>query len=248
MARASSAAAAVAFLWALALLAAAASAARLPGRAAEGAQPRGGGGPTATAVFALGSFWRSEAAFGCLPGVVRTSVGYAGGSKANPEYRNLADHAECVKVEYNPRLIQYKQLLDVFWASHDPREVFGQGPDVGNQYRSVIFTNGTLEARLAGLSKEREQGKDRSSVITTEIHPVGAFYPAEPEHQKFELKRKPFLVQLIGNLPEEELQSSTLAAKLNAYAADLCPPKTQKRISSKIDEIAKKGWPILRDI
>ncbi|KAM0915092.1 hypothetical protein ACQ4PT_011112 [Festuca glaucescens] len=247
MARASSAAA-VAFLWALALLVSAASGARLTGRAVEGAQPRGGGGPTATAVFALGSFWRSEAAFGCLPGVVRTSVGYAGGSKANPEYRNLADHAECVKVEYNPRLIQYKQLLDVFWASHDPREVFGQGPDVGNQYRSVIFTNGTLEARLAGLSKEREQGKDRSSVITTEIHPVGAFYSAEPEHQKFELKRKPFLVQLIGNLPEEELQSSTLAAKLNAYAADLCPPKTQKRISSKIDEIAKKGWPILRDI
>jgi peptide-methionine (S)-S-oxide reductase len=97
MARASSAAA-LAFLWALALLASAASGARLPGRAGEGAQPRGGGGPTATAVFALGSFWRSEAAFGCLPGVVRTSVGYAGGSKANPEYRNLADHAECVKV------------------------------------------------------------------------------------------------------------------------------------------------------
>uniref|UniRef100_A0A453QLA7 Peptide methionine sulfoxide reductase A5 n=3 Tax=Triticinae TaxID=1648030 RepID=A0A453QLA7_AEGTS len=240
MARASSSAAA-AFLWALAsLLATAASGARLTVRA--------GGGAPATAVFALGSFWRSEAVFGCLHGVLRTSVGYAGGSKANPEYRNLADHAECVKVEYDPRQIQYKQLLDVFWASHDPREVFGQGPDVGNQYRSVIFTNGTLEARLAALTKEREQAKDRSSVITTKIQPLGAFYPAEPEHQKFELKRKPFLVQLIGNLPEEELLSSTLAAKLNAYAAELCPPKAQKKISSKIDEIAKKGWPILHDI
>lgn len=248
MARASSSAAA-AFLWALASLVAAASGARLTVRAGgPGLTVRAGGGASATAAFALGSFWRSEAAFGCLHGVLRTSVGYAGGSKANPEYRNLADHAECVKVEYDPWMIQYKQLLDVFWASHDPREVFGQGPDVGNQYRSVIFTNGTLEARLAALTKEREQAKDRSSVITTKIQPLGSFYPAEPEHQKFELKRKPFLVQLIGNLPEEELLSSTLAAKLNAYAAELCPPKTQKKISSKIDEIAKKGWPILRDI
>ncbi|XP_021305336.1 peptide methionine sulfoxide reductase A5 isoform X2 [Sorghum bicolor] len=122
----------------LVLLVAGVSGARLPGRggAVRGATALPRGGATATAVFALGSFWRSEAAFGCLPGVIRTSVGYAGGSKANPEYRNLADHAECVKVEYDPRLIHYRQLLDVFWASHDPREVFGQGPDVGNQYRS----------------------------------------------------------------------------------------------------------------
>ncbi|GJN01003.1 hypothetical protein PR202_ga18233 [Eleusine coracana subsp. coracana] len=73
-------------------------------------------------------------------------------------------------------------------------------------------------------------------------------FTAEPEHQKFELKRKPFLLQLMGNLPEEELIASTLAAKLNAYAAELCPANTQKRISSKIDEIARKGWPILREI
>jgi peptide-methionine (S)-S-oxide reductase len=84
----------------LVLLVAGVSGARLPGRggAVRGATALPRGGATATAVFALGSFWRSEAAFGCLPGVIRTSVGYAGGSKANPEYRNLADHAECVKV------------------------------------------------------------------------------------------------------------------------------------------------------
>ncbi|KAG8069572.1 hypothetical protein GUJ93_ZPchr0006g45109 [Zizania palustris] len=237
-------------VFSLVLVVTTASGARLPARGGDAGiqaqQPSGR--TTATAVFALGSFWWSEAAFGCLAGVIRTSVGYAGGSKAHPEYRNLADHAECVKVEYDPRSIQYQQLLDVFWASHDPREVFGQGPDVGNQYRSIIFTNGTVEARLAALSKEKEQAKDRHSVITTQIQPMGAFYPAEPEHQKFELKRKPFLLQLIGNLAEEELLSSTLAAKLNAYAAELCPTKTQKRINSKIDEIAKKGWPVIRDI
>nr|AJW67887.1 methionine sulfoxide reductase [Zea mays] len=86
----------------LVLLVVGASGARLPGRGSTtrgAALPRGGA--PATAVFALGSFWRSEAAFGCLHGVIRTSVGYAGGSKSNPEYRNLADHAECVKVPFN---------------------------------------------------------------------------------------------------------------------------------------------------
>ncbi|KAG8093982.1 hypothetical protein GUJ93_ZPchr0012g19536 [Zizania palustris] len=186
MARASAGAGVERTLFSLILLVAAASGARLPARgggAGIRAQQQTRGGASGTAVFALGSFWRSEASFGCLPGVIRTSVGYAGGSKAFPQYRNLADHAECVKVEYDPRLIQYQQLLDVFWASHDPREVFGQGPDVGNQYRSIIFTNGTMEARLAAVSKEKEQAKDRHSVITTQIQPMGTFYPAEPEHQ-----------------------------------------------------------------
>ncbi|PKU75513.1 Peptide methionine sulfoxide reductase A5 [Dendrobium catenatum] len=229
--------------------------------------------PLRAAVFALGSFWRSEAAFGCLPGVVRTLVGYAGGTKPNPEYRNLGNHAECVQIEYDPTVISFKQLLDVFWASHDPRQVFGQGPDVGNQYRSIIFTNGSVEARLAASSKETEQTKSRSSIVTTQIQQLGVFYPAESDHQpelllaernnvlpafvlivnaallqKFELKRNKFLLQLIGNIEEEELQKSTLAAKLNSYAAELCPPKIQKQIDAKIDEILKIGWPILREL
>ncbi|OMO57070.1 Peptide methionine sulfoxide reductase MsrA [Corchorus capsularis] len=201
-----------------------------------------------TAVFALGSFWRSEAVFGCLNGVVRTTSGYAGGSKINPEYRSLGDHAESVLVEYDPNEINFRQLLEVFWSSHDSRQVFGQGPDVGNQYRSIIFTNGTEEARLAAMSKEREQTKSRSSIVTTQIQQLGSFYPAEPEHQKFELKRHPFLLQLIGNLPEDELERSNLAAKLNGYAAELCSPRVQKHIDGKINEIIRKGWPVLRDV
>uniref|UniRef100_A0A1D1ZFH2 Peptide methionine sulfoxide reductase A5 n=1 Tax=Anthurium amnicola TaxID=1678845 RepID=A0A1D1ZFH2_9ARAE len=200
------------------------------------------------AVFALGSFWRSEAVFGCLPGVVRTTVGYAGGDKANPDYRNLGDHAECVKIEYDPKRIQFKQLLDVFWSSHDSTQVFGQGPDVGNQYRSIIFTDGTLEARLAVLSKEREQTKSRDSIVTTQIQKLGIFYPAESDHQKFALKRNQFLLQMMGNLPEEELERSSLAAKLNSYSAELCPPKIQKQIDGRIDEVLKNGWPVLREL
>lgn len=204
--------------------------------------------PLKTAVFALGSFWRSEAVFGCFNGVVRTTAGYAGGSKANPEYRSLGDHAESVQVEYDPRLISFKQLLEFFWSSHDSRQVFGQGPDVGSQYRSIIFINGTEEFRLATTSKEREQTKSKSSLVTTQIQQLGTFYPAEPEHQKFELKRRPFFLQLIGSLPEEELERSTLATKLNGYAADLCPPGVQKQIDAKINDIIRKGWPILREV
>ncbi|KAL8199515.1 hypothetical protein R6Q57_013083 [Mikania cordata] len=135
------------------------------------------------AVFSLGSFWRAESVFGCLDGVVRTTVGYAGGSKSNPEYRSLGDHAESVQIEYDPRLINFRQLLEIFWSSHDSRQVFGQGPDVGNQYRSIIFINGTEESRLAALSKEREQTKSRSSIVTTQIQQLVTFFQAEPEHQ-----------------------------------------------------------------
>ncbi|XP_022740191.1 peptide methionine sulfoxide reductase A5-like [Durio zibethinus] len=201
-----------------------------------------------TAVFALGSFWRSEAVFGCLNGVVRTTAGYAGGSKINPAYRSLGDHAESVLVEYDPKEINFRQLLEIFWSSHDPRQVFGQGPDVGNQYRSIIFTNGAEEARLAAMSKESEQTKSRSSIVTTQIQQLGSFYPAEPEHQKFELKRQPMLLQLIGNLSEDDHEKSNLAAKLNGYAAELCPPKIQRRIDAKISEIIRKVWPVLRDV
>uniref|UniRef100_A0A1J3C7U9 Peptide methionine sulfoxide reductase A5 n=1 Tax=Noccaea caerulescens TaxID=107243 RepID=A0A1J3C7U9_NOCCA len=204
--------------------------------------------PLKSAVFALGSFWRSEAAFGCISGVVRTTSGYAGGNKANPEYRNLGDHAESVQVEYDPRIIGYRQLLDLFWSSHDSRQVFGQGPDVGKQYRSCIFTNSTEEMRLATTSKEREQLKSRNSVVTTQIQQLGTFYRAEPDHQKFELKQHPLLLQLIGNIPEEELERSALATKLNGYAAELCPPRIQKKIDSRVNEIIRKGWPVLRDI
>ncbi|XP_073044751.1 peptide methionine sulfoxide reductase A5 [Primulina eburnea] len=216
---------------------------RVPANPTEGSDL-----PLRTAVFALGSFWRSEASFGCLHGVVHTAAGYCGGSKSNPEYRSLGDHAECVQIEYDQRVITFRQLLEVFWASHDSRQVFGQGPDVGNQYRSIIFANGTEESRLAAFSKEKEQTRSKNSVVTTQIQQLGTFYRAEAEHQKFELKLNPFLLQLIGNLPEEELEMSVLATKLNGYAAELCPPRIQKQIDSKISEIVRRGWPILREI
>jgi len=195
-----------------------------------------------TGVFSLGSFWRGEAAFGCLPGVVRTTAGYSGGTKVNPEYRLLGDHAEAVQVEYDPKIIRYEQLLDVFWSSHDATQVFGQGPDVGEQYsRSIIFINGSDEAKLAAVSKEREQTKLMDNLVTTQIQQFETFYPAEPEHQKFELRRNPALLQLLGVFPEEEFARSSIATKLNSYAARMCPPSTQKAFDAKVQDVLK-SW------
>uniref|UniRef100_A0A0D6R7X0 Peptide methionine sulfoxide reductase A5 n=1 Tax=Araucaria cunninghamii TaxID=56994 RepID=A0A0D6R7X0_ARACU len=197
------------------------------------------------AVFALGSFWRGEAVFGCLPGVVRTTAGYSGGTKVNPEYRLLGDHAEAVQVEYDPKLISYEQLLDVFWSNHDATQVFGQGPDVGDQYRSIVFTNGKDEAKLAATSKEREQTKLIDNLVTTQIQELETFYPAEPEHQKFELRRNSLLLQVLGMLPEEEFARSIIATKLNSYAAGMCPPSVHKVIDAKVKDVLK-SWPLSR--
>lgn len=192
-------------------------------------------GETKIAAFALGSFWRGEAVFGCLPGVVRTRAGYAGGSKQNPDYHSVGDHAEVVEVEYDPTLISFNRLLDVFWANHDPSQIFGQGPDVGPQYRSVIFAHDDDEALVALFSKKAEQIKlGLQSEVVTEIQPFGVFYPAEAEHQKFELRRKPQLLQLLGEISDEELTSSVLATKLNGYAADLCPANIKKLLDTKV--------------
>ncbi|XP_002981944.2 peptide methionine sulfoxide reductase A5 [Selaginella moellendorffii] len=191
------------------------------------------------AVFAVGSFWSGEAAFGCIPGVVRTRVGYCGGSKQSPEYRNIGDHAESVEIEYDPARVRYEQLLDAFWAAHDPTQVFGQGPDVGEQYRSIIFTQNEDEAFLATVSKEREQAKRPYTMVATEIEPLETFYPAELEHQKFELRRRPLLLQLFGELAEEDFVRSSAAARFNGYAAGMCPAPVTKELDSKVSQFMR---------
>ncbi|KAG6556264.1 hypothetical protein Mapa_002205 [Marchantia paleacea] len=202
--------------------------------------------PRKLATFALGSFWRGEAVFGCLPGVVRTRVGYSGGLKVNPDYHNMGDHAEVVQIEYYPSVIRYEQLLDVFWASHDPTQTFGQGPDVGEQYRSIIFTQDGDEARLAGLSKQREQSRLAEQRVLTSINPLAIFYPAEAEHQKFVLRRKPLLLQLLGELSDFELINSTTASKMNSYVAGMCPQPVAKLIEAKVRPLLNSRPKLLR--
>src|ERR671911_901223 len=143
---------------------------------------------TETATFGAGCFWGVEYVFERVPGVLVTEVGYAGGHTENPTYRDVCSartgHAEVLKVEFDPALVSYDQLLEVFWAMHDPTQVNRQGPDVGDQYRSAIFTNSHEQQRAAEASRDAAQaGFDRP--IATEIQPTPEFYPAEDYHQAY---------------------------------------------------------------
>ena len=142
------------------------------------------------AIFGAGCFWGIESAFRQLDGVVEAVSGYAGGTVDQPTYRAVCSgktgHAEVVQVEYDPSLVSYQQLLDLFWQIHDPSTLNRQGPDIGTQYRSVIFYSDDDERAAAEKSKQRldASGKFRRPIVT-QIVPVTKFYPAEDYHQRY---------------------------------------------------------------
>jgi peptide-methionine (S)-S-oxide reductase len=143
------------------------------------------------AIFAQGCFWGVEERFRKVPGVVATAVGYTGGTRENPTYEDVCTHttghAEAVLVEFDPDRVTYQQLLDFFWTTHDPTSGDRQGPDVGDSYRSAIFTFGPEQLKEALASREAYQ-KRLSDKITTEIAPVGRFWVAEDYHQQWDEK------------------------------------------------------------
>jgi peptide-methionine (S)-S-oxide reductase len=144
----------------------------------------------ATATFGAGCFWGVEAAFRQLPGVEATAVGYAGGSLANPTYEQVCSgrtgHAEVVQVEYDPAKVGYDRLLEVFFTSHDPTQRDRQGPDIGTQYRSVIFVHDDQQKRAAEtMRRELDTSGRFPRAIVTEILPYLAFYRAEEYHQQY---------------------------------------------------------------
>lgn len=146
------------------------------------------------ATFGAGCFWGVEAAFRQIPGVLSTQVGYSGGQTANPSYRDVCSHttghAEVVEVTYDPARVSYDDLLRVFWESHDPTQLNRQGPDVGDQYRTVIFYHSPEQAAAAETSKAAEErsGRHRRPVVT-QIVPAEQFYRAEDYHQQYLEKR-----------------------------------------------------------
>jgi peptide-methionine (S)-S-oxide reductase len=144
------------------------------------------------ATFGAGCFWGVEVAFRNVPGVLDTAVGYEGGTLANPTYEDVCSkttgHAEVVQVEFDPDEVSYDELLDVFWDVHDPTQVNRQGPDVGSNYRSVIFFHSPEQQEQALASKARAQARfDRP--IATEIAPASGFWRAEEYHQQYLVKR-----------------------------------------------------------
>lgn len=145
-----------------------------------------------TATFAAGCFWGPEARFRQVEGVLDATVGYTGGHTENPSYEQVCTgrtgHAEAVRVGYDPDRISYEELLEAFWAMHDPTQKNRQGPDVGTQYRSAIFTHNDEQARAAQESKRRVEER-LGKPVATQIQRAGAFYPAEEYHQRYYEKR-----------------------------------------------------------
>lgn len=142
------------------------------------------------ATFGAGCFWGVEAAFRKVKGVKSTSVGYMGGHFPNPSYLDvlsrITGHAEVVQVEYDPSKVSYDELLDVFWNIHDPTSLNRQGPDRGEQYRSVIFFHNPQQEEAAKRSKEKLQLSGRfDKDIVTEIKPATEYYLASEEHQQY---------------------------------------------------------------
>ena len=146
------------------------------------------------ATFAAGCFWGIEARFRKLDGVISAIVGYTGGTVANPTYEEVCQgdtgHAEAVELVYDPNVISYEELLEVFWTCHDPASVNQQGPDVGSQYRSAIFYHTPAQERAARESRARLDASGRfPRPIATEIEPASPFYRAEDYHQQYLEKR-----------------------------------------------------------
>ena len=140
------------------------------------------------ATFAAGCFWGVEAAFRETEGVVRTSVGYTGGRTSDPTYEQVCSdttgHAEAVEVWFDPQLIGYDDLLNLFWSIHDPTTPNRQGWDLGSQYRSAIFFHDPDQQKLAIASREERRASLARGVVT-EIVPAPTFYDAEEYHQRY---------------------------------------------------------------
>jgi peptide-methionine (S)-S-oxide reductase len=157
------------------------------------------------ATFGAGCFWGVEAAFRQIPGVEETAVGYAGGTTERPTYEQVCTHrtghAEVVEVTFDPERVSYDELLEVFWANHDPTTLNRQGPDVGTQYRSAIFTHGPEQDADARRSLEAAQGRFRRPIVT-QIEPAPPFWRAEDYHQRYLEKRglSSCTVELSGGL------------------------------------------------
>ena len=148
----------------------------------------------AKATFGAGCFWGVEEEFRKVPGVRDTAVGYSGGSLENPTYEDVCTdrtgHAEVVEVDYDPEKTSYDTLLDVFWNGHNPTQLNRQGPDVGTQYRSVIFFHTPEQEASARASKARLEKSGRfNRPIVTEISPAQPFWRAEEYHQRYLEKR-----------------------------------------------------------
>ena len=147
------------------------------------------------ATFGAGCFWKTENEFLTQKGVTKTSVGYMGGDFPNPSYLDvlarITGHAEVAQIEYDPTIISYQELLDIFWQIHDPTSLNRQGADRGEQYRSVIFYHDRQQEQIARQSKlHLQQSNKYDRDIVTQIKPAKEYYLADESHQQYIAKKK----------------------------------------------------------
>jgi len=144
------------------------------------------------ATFGAGCFWHVEESFREIKGVTKTEAGYMGGKMKNPTYEDVCTdetgHAEVVQVEFDPKIVPYEKLLEVFWSTHIPTQKNRQGPDEGTQYRSAIFYHSEAQKKTAEKSLKETQKKFKDK-IATEIVKANTFYRAEDYHQKYLMKK-----------------------------------------------------------
>jgi peptide-methionine (S)-S-oxide reductase len=194
-----------------------------------------------TATFALGCFWGPDGRFGILSGVIRTRVGYAGGTSEHPTYQNIDGHAETIQIDYDTSVISYAELLDLFWAGHEPfRSAYS------SQYRSVIFFHNEQQQQLAEASLE-EQATQRGERPLTEIVPFERFTRAEDYHQKYRLQNDPILSgELRGRFETfTAFVDSTPAARVNGYLAGWGSAEQLKEEIASFD-LSRRAEDILR--
>ena len=168
-----------------------------------------------TATLAMGCFWGPDGRFGVTPGVIRTRVGYAGGSGSSPTYENIADFIETVQIDYDPNRVSFEEILATFWRYHTPTN-----QPMKRQYSSALFFHDEKQEKIIRESKLK-QAEQTDKHIFTEIMPFDTFYLAEDYHQKYRLRQIPGLLQEFNALrPKlEDFINSTSAARVNGYAA-----------------------------
>ena len=174
------------------------------------------------AVLAGGCFWCTEAVFLDIAGVSGVESGYTGGSTQNPTYREVCGgatgHAEAIRISFDPEAVSYGDLLDIFFATHDPTQLNRQGNDVGTQYRSAIFPQDEAQEAEARSGIERAQGQRQAPIVTT-IEPKATWYPAEDNHQDYwatEGQRNPYCIAIIP--PKLAKLRKSFQAKLKSEA------------------------------
>ncbi|KAK9709597.1 Peptide methionine sulfoxide reductase [Popillia japonica] len=187
--------------------------------------------PCQKATFGMGCFWANDALFGATHGVLRTRVGYSGGTSPNPTYKNISDHTEVTEIDYDPSKISFGELLDLFWANHE----YGFVTPIKKQYASLILYHNNEQKELAELSLKKKL-ITYDSKITTEILPADTFYAAEDYHQKYRLQQHPLIYETLG-LTSELLQFSHAATKLNGYVAGVGSKKDLEK------DLAELGLP-----